>query len=59
MKKETTTFTFRVDADLKKAFEEVTEKQDQTASQMLRWFMRSHVAQYSQQDMFAPKKKGK
>lgn len=58
MKKDTTTFTFRVDPDLKKAFEEIAQERDQTASQALRWFMADVVKQFRQPQLF-DKKKGK
>lgn len=56
MKKDTTTFTFRIDPDLKKAFEEIAESRDQTASQALRWFMRDVVEANKQPDLFPTKK---
>lgn len=37
---------FRVDTDLKNAFELAAKKADQTISQMLRAYMRETVAQY-------------
>jgi len=38
-----TNMIFRVETDLKTAFEIVAKEQDQTASQLLRRFMRFHV----------------
>ena len=38
-----TTFTFRVDADLKAAFAETAKAEDRTAAQLLRVLMRSAV----------------
>ncbi|MGQ0835338.1 MAG: CopG family ribbon-helix-helix protein [Gammaproteobacteria bacterium] len=40
-----TTFTFRVDADLKERFSEAAREQDRAGSQLLRDFMRSFVTQ--------------
>jgi predicted transcriptional regulator len=40
-----TTFTFRVDADLKERFSEAARKHDRAGSQLLRDFMRSFVTQ--------------
>lgn len=55
--------TFRVDEDLKKAFEKVAEKADLTSSQMLRHFMRDVVDDYmkknAQGSLLEQKKKGK
>lgn len=41
---------FRVDEDLKKAFEMVAKNEDLTSSQMLRGFMRWKVEQYMKKD---------
>jgi predicted transcriptional regulator len=38
-----TTFTFRVDQDLKKAFTEAARTNDRPGSQLLRDFMRDYV----------------
>lgn len=43
-----TTFTFRVDADLKRSFEMAATTQDQTSSQLLRAFMRDYCAKHAQ-----------
>lgn len=40
-----TTFTFRVDSELKERFSEVAREHDRPGSQLLRDFMRSFVAQ--------------
>lgn len=40
------TFTFRVDDDLKRAFAEVAAAQEHTAAQLLRVLMRGAVAQW-------------
>lgn len=34
---------FRIEEDLKKAFEEIAKRNDMTTSQLLRHFVRSHV----------------
>ncbi len=44
-----TVMTFRVDTDLKKAFERILKEQDFTPSQVLRQHMRSIVAKYMQE----------
>jgi predicted transcriptional regulator len=46
-----TTFTFRVDADLKKSFETAATAQDQTSSQLLRAFMRDYCAKHAQAEL--------
>lgn len=38
----------RIDADLKRAFEEACERNDQTASQVLRHLMREYVRKNAQ-----------
>ena len=40
-----TTFTFRVDDNLKAAFADAAKQQDRTAAQLLRDFMRNYVAE--------------
>jgi len=40
-----TTFTFRVDSELKERFSELAREHDRPGSQLLRDFMRSFVAQ--------------
>lgn len=56
MKSNQVTMNFRVDGDLKKAFEHVAEALDQSASQLLRAYMRNIVADYAhktaQKDLF-------
>lgn len=47
-----TTFTFRVDPDLKQSFEACAKSQDRTGSQLLRDFMRSYVKQNAQASLF-------
>jgi hypothetical protein len=58
MKEEKTSMIFRIDPDLKKAFERVAENMDMTASQLLRGFVRDTVAQNAaknaQSDLFKP-----
>jgi len=44
-----TTFTFRVDAELKNAFVKEAQKNDRPASLLLRDFMRKYVEQSKQQ----------
>lgn len=46
-----TTFTFRVDPDLKRSFEMAATAQDQTASQLLRAFMRDYCAKHAQAEL--------
>lgn len=45
-KTKSSTYTFRVDEDLKKAFEQCAEGMDRTGSQLLRDHMREYVAWY-------------
>ena len=45
-----TTFTFRVEEDLKAAFSEAAKARDQTGAQLLRRFMREYVK--NQQDEY-------
>lgn len=49
------TFTFRLDAALKDAFERAAAADDMTAAQLLRRFMRTYVASAAsaQADLFA------
>lgn len=42
--------TFRVEEELKNAFEMIAEKQDITASQLLRRFMRDFVSEYMKEN---------
>jgi predicted transcriptional regulator len=44
-----TTFTFRVEEDLKAAFGEAAKAHDQTGAQLLRGFMRDYVKQQQEQ----------
>ena len=53
------TFTFRVDATLKKAFEQAAKSNDRSSSQLLRDFMRDYVKRHAQGDLLADKKGGK
>lgn len=58
-----TVMTFRVDSDLKKAFETAAKSTDLTSSQLLRSFMRETVATHmranAQQELFSEKKQGR
>lgn len=45
------TYTFRVDADLKRAFELAAKGQDQTGSQLLRAYMRDYARKNAQADL--------
>lgn len=45
-----TTFTFRVDQDLKDAFAEAAKAQDRTAAQLLRFLMRQAVDTQTKSD---------
>jgi antitoxin component of RelBE/YafQ-DinJ toxin-antitoxin module len=61
MEEKQSVINFRIDADLKTAFERVAKELDQTTSQLLRGFIRATVAEAgmkeSQGDLFkAPKK---
>lgn len=53
-----TSMIFRIEPDLKKAFERVAEDKDLTASQLLRSFVRETVTQHAsrtaQKDLFKP-----
>lgn len=51
-----TTFTFRVDADLKAAFTQTAKAQDRSASLLLRDYMRDYVRQHGQTELFDRKK---
>ena len=51
--------TFRVDEDLKKAFEKVAKEQDITSSQLFRMFMRETVENYMKQNKQGDLLKGK
>ncbi|MEA0792622.1 ribbon-helix-helix protein, CopG family [Xanthomonas campestris pv. campestris] len=53
------TFTFRVDATLKKAFEQAAKSNDRSSSQLLRDFMRDYVKRHAQGDLLADKKGGR
>lgn len=53
------TFTFRVDSALKKAFEQAAKSTDRSGSQLLRDFMREYVKRHAQGDLLADKKGGK
>lgn len=59
-KNPTSTYTIRVDEDLKKAFEQAAKAMDRTGSQLLRDHMRDYVKwfmeKHAQQDLLAPKK---
>lgn len=56
MESKQVTMNFRVDGDLKTAFERVAADMDQTASQMLRAYMRhavtEHARKHAQKDLF-------
>jgi len=54
---EQTTFTFRLEKSLKDEFEHIAKAYDQTASQMLRSYMRQQIAEY-QRTHPAPTKPG-
>jgi len=47
----------RVEPELKKAFEDACEKNDQTSSQVLRALMREYVSKNAQGELLKPKKK--
>lgn len=51
--------SFRVDSDLKKAFEKIAKEQDRTSSQLYRAFMRDYVTQYMQHNKQGDLLKGK
>lgn len=44
--------SFRVDADLRRAFQAACQSNDQTASQVFRTFMREYVKKHGQADLF-------
>ncbi len=44
--------SFRVDPDLRKAFQKVCQSRDMTASQVFRQFMREYVKKHGQTDLF-------
>lgn len=44
MKEEVTTFTLRLPADLRKAFESAAKSNDRTSAQLVRDFMRDYVS---------------
>ncbi len=44
------TFTFRVDEDIKNAFNQCAQENDRSASQLLRDFMRQYISEASEQD---------
>lgn len=58
-----TTMNFRIETDLKTAFENLAKENDQTASQLLRAFIRQtvqeHAKERAQQDLFQPQGKAK
>jgi hypothetical protein len=58
MEESTVSVVFRIDQDLKKAFERVAKDKDQTVSQMLRAYIRyaveSHAEKTAQKDLFRP-----
>lgn len=60
MENKTSTYTIRVDEDLKKAFEQAARALDRTGSQILRDSMRDYVkwymANHAQQDLLTLKK---
>lgn len=45
-KSKTSTYTFRVDEDTKKAFEKCAKEMDETGSQILRKHMKAYIAWY-------------
>jgi predicted transcriptional regulator len=45
------TFTFRVDSELKRAFELAAASQDRSGSQLLRDFMRDYAKKHAQADL--------
>ena len=51
--------TFRVDRDLKKAFDKIAKEQDITSSQLYRAFMRDYVESYIKQNKQGDLLKGK
>jgi predicted transcriptional regulator len=44
-----TTFTFRVDEDLKKQFAEIAKSKDRTAAQLMREFIRDSIARQQEE----------
>jgi predicted transcriptional regulator len=50
------TFTFRVDVALKKAFEQAAKSNDRSGSQLLRDFMREYAKRHAQGDLLVDKK---
>lgn len=50
MSEKTVSVVFRVDEDLKNAFERTAKKRDITVSQLLRGYMRHFVEKYAQED---------
>ena len=56
---ETTTMIFRIEKDLKTAFEKAAKDQDQNVSQLLRAFIRNtvenHAKKHNQPDLFDKK----
>ena len=50
MSEKTVSVVFRVDEDLKNAFERTAKKRDITVSQLLRGYMRHFIEKYAQED---------
>jgi len=63
MPEDTTTLVFRIDKDLKTAFEHLAKQADQTVSQMLRKYIRWEVEKYAkehaQKELFKPIERSK
>jgi len=53
------TFTFRVDVALKKAFEQAAKANDRSGSQLLRDFMREYVKRHAQGERLTNTKGGR
>lgn len=50
-----TTFTFRVDSEIKRSFEIAAKANDRTSSQLLREFMRDYCLKNAQADLLKPR----
>jgi len=53
------TFTFRVDTELKKIFERAAKSNDRNSSQLLRDFMRDYAKRHARGNLLADKKEAK
>lgn len=63
MPEDTTTLVFRIERDLKTAFEHLAKQSDRTVSQMLRQYIRWEVEKYArehaQKELFKPVERSK